>query len=328
MVINAPLLIIYFRNRTRFSRWAISESGFISQEETKIFVPNECMGNVFVVENDSMIILVDIDRVIYEIDLERLDFKDGNLTTSMSSNLQHQLYCQRDYRVSSNGLGVVGLYIKCPASSDTTTSDHEKEPPMSPGLRKTRLELKFVDLSGTADQMRTIELEYLDPSPSMSHEHFVTLSPDLSLLQAGLHIFDLLAPDHPQLSFPDSPLGDLQSDPRSCISFSSCNGYLNIIQGQDPVAKGEKATLGLYRICRSAGRIERIIIADLEGLVADTIWAMFHPMLPLLMLTCLTLRGRDLKYTVADLEVMEVDLEALESFSIAHPAFDIVKPGK
>ena len=275
-----------------------------------------------------MIILVDRDRLIYEIDLERLEFKAGSLTSSMGSNLQHQLYSQRHYRVSSNGLGVVGLYIKCPASSNTTTCDHEKEPPMSPALRKTRLELKFVDLSGTADQMRTIELEYLDSYPSMSHKQGFTFSPDLSLLQVGPHIFDLLAPGHPQLYFPESPLGNLQGGPlvpRSRISFSSCNGYLKIIQGEDPVAKGGKATLGLYRICRTGGRIERIVIADLEGLVADSIRATFHPMLPLLMLTCITYGGHDLEDTVTDARVMEVDLEALESFRVALPVFDIVK---
>lgn len=215
--------MIYFSGHTRFSRWALGEPGFIPQE-TILSVASEFLRNVCVAEDDSMIILVDDDRVMYELDLERLDFRDGTLTTSMGSNIQNQLYCQRAYQVSSDGLVVVGVYIKCPASSDTATCNHEKERLMSLGFFKTRIELKFINLSGTADQMRKIELEYSDPYPTNSHKHVVIFSPDLSLLQAGLHIFDLMTPRHPQLSFPDSPLSKPWHTSGSYMSFSSCNG--------------------------------------------------------------------------------------------------------
>ncbi len=257
-----------------------------------------------------MIVLVDNDRVIYELDLERLDFRDGALTTSTGSIIQHQLYCQRQYQLSSNGLRIVGIYIKCAESSDTTC-DHEKEQRKSP-FRKTRIELKFADLSGTADQMQKIELDYSDPYPSMSHEHVVTFSPDLSLLQAGLHIFDLLAPGHPELAFPESPLGNLGDATDSSVAFSSCNGYLRVIKAKDSVVEDEKATLGLFRICRTVGGIEKIVIADLEGLVADKLLATFHPILPLLLVTYYTYGGDDLK-------VMEIDSETLESIPLALP---------
>ncbi len=264
-----------------------------------------------------MIVLVDEDRVIYELDLERLDFRDGALTTSTGSIIQHQLYCQRQYQVSRDGHSVVGYYIKCAESSDTAC-DHQKEHPMSPDSRRPRIELRFADLSGTADQMRIVELEFSDPYSS-NHNHEVTFSPDLSLLQAGLHVFDLLAPGHPQLAFPESPLGNLGDTTDSSIAFSSCNGYLRIIKGKDSVVECEKATLGLFRICRTVGRIERIVIADLEGLVADRILATFHPMLPLLMLTCYTYQERNVQDAGKLEKVMEIDLGALESNLVALP---------
>ncbi len=265
-----------------------------------------------------MIVLVDEDRVIYELDLERLDFRDGTLKTSMGSTFKRQLYCQRRYQVSSNGLGFVVFYTKCPALCDTATCDQGLEQPMTPGFPKTQIEIIFVDLSGTADQMRTIELEYSD-HPSKSHEHAVTFSPDLSFLRAGLDIFDLSAPGHPQLSFPDSPLGNLRNRLDSGVSFSSCNGYLDVTSGEDPVPEGEKATLQLFRIWRSAARIERLVIANLEGLMADRILATFHPTLPLLMVTCHTYPESGVEDTAKAVKVMEIDLQALESNPIALP---------
>ena len=258
-----------------------------------------------------MIILVDDDRVIHELDLDRLNFRDGALTISRGSTFQHQLYCKRHYQVSSDALRVIGIYINCPESSDTMC-DHEKEQSISPDFRKTRIELKFFDLSGIVDQVRIIELAYLDPYPSTSHEHVVTFSPDLSLLQAGLQIFDLLAPGHPQLAFPESPFGNLADVTFSSVAFSSCNGYLRVIYAKNSVAERDKNTLGLFRICRTVRRIERIVIADLEGLVADEIWATFHPMLPLLVLKCYNSRGDDVK-------MREIDLETLESIPLALP---------
>lgn len=63
------------------------------------------------------------------------------------------------------------------------------------------------------------------------------------------------------------------------------------------------------------------MIADLESLVADTIWAFFHPMLPLLTVTCHTYSKAGRKDIAEAVEVMEVDLEALESYPIAHSKY-------
>lgn len=329
MMNDMILLTIYLRNHERFLRWTISEPGFIPQEETELLIPNITTSydprsngtrKIHVAEDASMIVLVGDDRELYEIGLERLNLKDGTLTTSRSSTVQHQPYCQRDCLVSNDGLTVVGIYIKCSAWSDTTKCDHEEMQPVSPGFRKTRIELTFVDLSRVADQTRIIELEYSDLNLSTSHErHVITFSPDLSLLQAGPHIFDLLAPGHPQLSFPDFPPNDLRREQGVRMSFSSCNGYVIIIKGKKAVAESEKATFGLFRICRTAGRIERILIADLDALVADLILAAFHPNLPLLVLTCHTYGGRDMQDTVRAMKVMEIDLQTLESIPIALP---------
>ena len=303
-------------------RWVVNESNIISQEETKISIPYGSMGNICVAEDDSMILLVDDDRILHELDIERLDIKDATLATSMSSIIQNQLYCHRDHQVSSDGLTIVGCYIKCPTPTDTTTCDHNIQHPMSPDLRKTRVVLKVVDLSG--DQKPTIELEYSDPYMSTSHRHVVILSPDLSLLQAGLHIFDLLASGHPQLYFSDSLLSNLWSD-KGCVSFSACNGYLAIVKGEDTAAEGRKARVELFRIYRTAGRIEKIVIANVEGLVPDRIWAKFHPILPLLMLTYHTYPGTDARDTSKSVEVKEIDLQALESLPITLSKYVMVK---
>ena len=266
-----------------------------------------------------MIILVDDDRILHELDLERLDLKVTTLATSMSSATQNQLYYHRGHRVSNDGLRLVAFYIQCPTSNETPTCDRNNEQSMPQGIRKTRIKLKFVDLSGTGNQIRTFDLEYPDPYSSASHDHVVIFSPDLSLLQAGLHIFDLLAPDH--LSFPDSPLSNPCST-EDRVSFSACNGYLLIIEDEDTAAQGRKERLRLFRICRPSGRVEKIVIANLEGLVLDKLHVNFHPILPLLMLTCYTYPETD---TQGAIDVMEVDLEALEAFPIALPKFDIDK---
>ena len=306
-------------------RWVINESNLIPQKETKLSIPYDFMGNVCIAENDSMIILVDDDRVLYELDSERLDVRDTTLATSMSSSTQNQPYCQRFYKVSSDGLRLVVIHIQCPKSTEATTCDRQIEHPTSPDLRKTRIELRFVELTGTNDPIRTIELEYSDPYTSTSHQHVAMFSPDLSLLQAGLHIFDLLSPGYPQLSFPDSPLADLRSI-EDCVSFSACNRYLAIIKAKKGyLSEGSKARLGFFWIFRTAGRIERLVIANLEGLVADKIFAAFHPMLPLLMLTHYNYPRTEVQGSVTDVEVMEVDLEGLESSSFAHTIFDISK---
>ena len=168
MINDMILLTIYLRNHERFLRWTISEPGFIPQEETELLIPNittsydprsNGTGKIHVAEDGSMIVLVGDDRELYEIGLERFNLKDGTLTTSRGSTVQHQPYCQRDYLVSNDGLTVVGIYVKCSAWSDTTKCDHEEMQPVSPGFRKTRIELTFVDTSRVADKTRTIELE-------------------------------------------------------------------------------------------------------------------------------------------------------------------------
>ena len=70
-------------------------------------------------------------------------------------------------------------------------------------ISKTRLELKMFDLVGTADQVQTLELEYVEP-PTLDlihcskrnrtggfltsedfHTHVITFSPDLSNCISG-----------------------------------------------------------------------------------------------------------------------------------------------
>lgn len=221
--------------------------------------------------------------------------------------------------MSKNGRQVVGIYIWCSEHCGPVKCECEKEQQELGESNDTRMELKFFDLSGAAGQTQTFELEYSDLNLSASHTHVITFSPDLSMLQAGPYIFDLLAPGHPQLSFPSSPLNHLRHDEGARICFSACNGYLAIIEGRDVDANDKNALFGLFRICRTAGKIEKISITGLDDLVADGIEAAFHPTLPLLLLTYVTYRGSDVGDVTKAVKVAEIDLEALKSVQTVVP---------
>lgn len=277
-------------------------------------------------EEHSSIFLISEDRVLYELDLQRLNFSDGTLATSGGTDFPHQPYCKNDYRVSTNGSRVVGLCIRCPKWPGVTTYVREEEQSASPDICKTRMELKIVNLSGTLDHAQTIDLEYSDPDSSAVHAHDITLSPDFSLMQAGPHIFDLSAPGHPQLSFPDSPLSRLRSEEGSCIYFSVCGHYLIITEGKNVEADNKFATFGLFRICRAAGHIEKVAIAGLDELVADGFEAAFHPILPLLLLTYVTYHGNDVEDVANVTNVLEIDLEASKVVQIDLPKHGALIP--
>lgn len=328
------MLILFFRNRaqTHFSRWTLSKPSSIPQGETRLFVPGFLAisnhtsnlfpsgGTVCVVEEDSIIILVDKDRVLYKLDLQPLNFKEGTLATPEDTSFPYQPYCHRDYLVSSNGCRVVGLYVRCPEWSNATNCESNEEQSASLDFSKIRIGLKSFEFSATTDQVQTLELEYSDPeSPDFHSDHAITFSPDLSMLQAGLHVFDLLAPGHPRLSFPDSPLDDLRHGESSFICFSACNCYLIIIEGKGEGAQNELATFGLFRVSPTAGKIEKIAIVGLDDLAADGFCAAFHPVLPLLLLTCITSQGNRLEDVTKFIRVMEIDLEAFKFVQIDLP---------
>ena len=308
----------------------MSKPSLVPHEETRLFVPyfyllsggssglSPIGAGVSVVEEDSMIVLVTAERVLYELDLQRLNFMEGSLATHRGTSHPHPLYCQRGYQVSSDGVRVVGFYIRCSEGSTTTTSERHEELG-SPDFTRCRLELKFLDLSGTADHVQTTVLEYIGPKSPVSpnsHMHTITFSPDLSMLQAGPHIFDLSAPPHPRrLSFPDSSFEIMRLERHSQISFSSCNYYLVIIEGEgeDDEARIGCTTIRLFQLCRTAGKIEEIKKAGLDDLIADGCCAaFFHPVLPLLVATCITYREIDVKGTVCAIKVVEIDLDAFK----------------
>ena len=327
--------MLFSSNRTHFSRWAVSKPSFVPKEETLLLVPGfppitnrftfsiPIEGTVCVAEEDSMIILVTKDRVVYELDLQCLNFKEDTPSTPGSMNYPYQPYCQRYYRVSNNGCRIIGLYLRCPEWSDATTCGREEEQPASQDFRKTRLELRIFDLSGTDDQVQIVELEYLDTDSPALHQHDTTFSPDLSLLQAGPYVFDLLAPGHPSLSFSDSALDKLRRGENSSVAFSACNLYLSIIEGKDDVAQDKSATFEIFRICRTSGKIEKIAIAGLGDLIADGFRAAFHPVLPLLVLTCITRQENDVLDISNCIKVMEIDLEALNFAYIDIPKHEL-----
>ena len=274
-------------------------------------------------EEDSMVILVTNDRVVYELDLQSLKLEDGILATTEGINSPYRPYCDSGYRISRNGSRIVELYIRCPDRSEITRRGHAEEHSAALDMGKTRLELRMFDLSGTADQIQTLELEYTEHQSSDSHIHVFEFSPDLSIVQAGAHIFDLLAPGYPRLSFPDNPLNKPRQGENSSITFSSCNRYLVIIKSKDDVTTDKSATHGIFRIYRTVGKIEEVAIPGLGDLVADGFSAAFHPELPLLVLTCWT-RPEPGVWSAANCKTaIEIDLEALKSAPIDIPKHGI-----
>ena len=325
MIVQVGLLMVTHIYRTRFSRWAVTESSFVPQAETSLSIPGFgpsqiWMGrNISVAEEDSKLILVTEDRILYELNLSCLKFNEGTLALSQSRNLAQHPYCQRQFQISSDGHRLVAYFTICPQWSDYTTSERGSETSKSQNLSKTRIELRFVNLAGTTNLIQQVELEYVDLGTAPDHEHVVTFSPDLSMMQAGTYIFDLLAPGHPSLSLPDFLLSLLRFGKGFRLSFSSCNDYLIVIEGQKARAEYTPATFGLFRISRSVGRVERIVMIGLEDLVAYAISAAFHPTLPLLLLVCRTRRAKDIDDISIAIKAMEIDLKEHRQVQVAIP---------
>lgn len=274
-------------------------------------------------EEDSKLVLVTEDRILYELDLSCLTFNEGTLAPSQSRNLAQHPYCQRQFQISSDGHRLVTYYTTCPQWSDYTTSGRGNETSKSQNLSKTRIELRFVNLAGTTDLIQQVELEYVDLGTASHHEHVVTFSPDLSMMHAGTYIFDLLAPGHPSLSLPNSLFRMLRFGKGFRLSFSSCNDYLIVVEGEITTVEDTPATFGLFRITRSVGRVERIVMIGLEDLVAYAISAAFHPMLPLLLLVCITRRAKDIDDISIAIKAMEIDLQEHKPFQLAIPEHHI-----
>ena len=299
----------------------MNKPSFIPQEETMAFVPNfyPSEGSVSVAEEDSMVILINLDREVYELDFQCLKLKNGILATTEGIHSPYRPYCNSDYRISRNGSSIVRHYIRCPEWSEIIMRHHAGEHSAVLEIGKTRLELKMLDLSGTADQVQTLELEFTEPQSPDFHMHVITFSPDLSIVQAGADIFDLLVPGHPRLSFPDNPLDKPRPGAHSKIIFSSCNRYLVLTESKYGEATDLSARYRIFRIYRTVGNIEKVAIPGLDDLVADGFSAAFHPELPLLVLTCYTRPEPGVRNAAIYINAIEIDLEALKPIAIDIP---------
>ena len=268
--------------------------------------------NICVVEEDSRIILVNTNRELYELDLESIFLNEGAFSPLRSRKSTHEPYCRTMHVLSSNGDSLVAAYITCPQAFDFTKTTLRDEQSESRNSNKTRIELRFVELSGTAEQMQKIELEYLEPELPEDHWHEIDFSPDLSMVRAGGQIFDLHACDYPSMSVPSSLLSHMEYGNSSFLSFSPCNGYLANFKRTDVAATVEPVTFGLFRVCRTTKAIEKLATNGLEDLVGCVIWAAFHPTLPLLLLTCSVCRASDMKQDLKATKVVEIDLREPE----------------
>ena len=85
----------------------------------------------------------------------------------------------------------------------------------------------------------------------------ITFSPDLSIVRVGAHIFNLLAPGHPRLSFPDNSLNKLQEGESIRVTFSSYNRYLVFTKSKDNIVTPQSATYGVFRICRQLEKLRK-----------------------------------------------------------------------
>ena len=255
-----------------------------------------------------------MDRVVYELDLQSLKFEDSILATTEGFNSLYRPSCDSGYRISKNGSRIVGFYIRCPEGSET------EEHSATLDVGKTRLELKMFDLSGAANQVQTLELEYAEPRSPNLHTHVIAFSPDLSIVQVGAHVFDLLAPGYPRLSFPDNPLDRPRQGEESRITFCSCNRYLVLIKNKD-VTTNEFGTYRIFRIDRAVEKLEKVAVPGLDDLVADgySYSAAFHPELPLLVLMCFKYPKAGVRKASECISAIEIDLEALKHTPIKVP---------
>ena len=325
--VNIILLMLKSMKRTRFSRWEVTDPSFTPQADISPFIPGfgytqmrsviDDLGydtmvgltsNICVVEEDPKIILVNDNRELCELDLESMTFNEGTFSPSRSRKSSHESYCRRYYQLSSNGRYLVAAYITCPPAFGFTKPRLGDEQPEFRSLNKTRIELRFAELSATAEQMRKIELEYSEPELPEDHWHQIDFSPDLSMLRAGRVIFDLQASDHPLMFGSNSLLSHLEYGGGSHVSFSPCNGYLITFRPVNTAA----VNFGLFRICRITRKIEKLATNGLEGLEGYVNWAAFHPILPLLLLTCCARRASDGQNDLEATKVVEVDLREPE----------------
>ena len=330
-IITIHLLMLATENRTHFLRWAVIGSSFIPQKETHLIIPGfgefqiEAAGNVCVAEQDSNIILVNRDRVLYELDLTQLNFKENTLASPRSGHISHQPYCKKGYQLSSHGHRLVAYCITCPELFGSTESKCEDGQSTFGQPRKARIEVRSIDLSGPENQMQRIELEYTEPYlPGDGHHHVLTFSPDLSMVRAGSYILDLQAPENPPLSLPTSLLKTTDCQWGVNVSFSSCGAFITVTTSEDVTAAGKTATFELFRICRAAGRLEQIVIKDLADLVSYAISVAFHPTLSLLLLTCITCRASDIKCNPTAIKVLEIDLHEIKPVPIVIPKHNLL----
>ena len=308
-----------------FSRWAVTDPSFTPQAGTSLLIPGfgfdqmvplfliNCQrglnSNLSVVEEDLRIIIVNENRELYELDLRSMTFKESVFSPSRSRKSSHEPYRQRRYQLSSNGYRLVAYYINCPQTFDITKPRLGDKQLEARNSNKTRMELRFVELSGSGGQMQKIELEYSEPELPKDHRHDnIALSPDLSMVRAGRNIFDLEASDYPPMSAPNSLLSHLENGDRSSVCFSPCNGYLIAFEPGYTAADFDSVSFGLYKICRISRTIRKLAIDGLEDLVGYVTSAAFHPMLPLLLLTCSACRARDAWKDLGATKVVEVDL--------------------
>ncbi len=324
------LMILTSISRIHVSRWALIKPGILNQTLATVFIPGSSLkimiyegSQVCVAEDNSKIVVVDSNRVWHELDLSRSNFEERTLVSPGSGDPLHRPYCQREHEISSNGCRLVEAHVRCPKFSGYSTSESEEDYPSSPNLSRIHMELMFLDLSGTSDQRQRLELEYTVPELKAFHFHIIRFSPDLSLVQAGPHVFDLSAPVIAPLSFTDSPICWSGQYDSSSMSFSACNGYLVVIESKGPVAEDEFATFGLFQIHRTSGTIRRIAIPALNGMVAHASSGRFHPTLPLLVLTWASRHRSNVKGHITDIseaiEVVEIDLLELKSAPINFP---------
>lgn len=172
--------MLFSRNRTHFLRCVVTKPSPITKRETRLSIPNfdpyfsyllaswypPC-GRVCVAEEESELFLVGNDRVLHELNLETLNFKESAIAKP-SQTSSPQPYCQRGYRVSKNGRQVVGIYIWCSDHCGAVTCEDEEKQRDLGKLNDIRMELRFFDLFGAAGQTKTCNLQYSDLDLSTS----------------------------------------------------------------------------------------------------------------------------------------------------------------
>ena len=301
---------------SRFSclRWSIDEHDLDLQLRTSFHIPDFNNGvrrfgtldlrRICIIEKSSTLLLISDDRVLYELDIRLLQLtKDHGILPEDPGKAWDRTHRVR--RIDNSGDLIMNIHITDPRDEE----EDEEDTHGTIGAADVRVHvlIEVFHTTGAIHPFQSLRFDYA----SDCHSHRVKLSPDLSILRSGPHIFDLRTNLESPLPFNNSPLTDVEYDPRlDNVHFSACNRFMSTIN--DTHSK-----LELFEISRKTREFNKITVERLVDAEARISAANFHPFLPLIIVTYTSepTNGDSLK----DIRIVEYDLELRQGFEVEGP---------